>query len=95
MKRNLSKLTISKKLNFFKDYVKETELFFLNEMIFSLELTGSNTSKKDNPKKNVTINTTQINNEKQFNNGNKSKKLVEKINDPKRETETLPNWMWS
>ena len=33
MKRNLSKLAIGKKLKFFKDYIKDTELFFLNEMI--------------------------------------------------------------
>ena len=63
----------------------ETELFFFNEMICSLELTGSNISKKDNLKKNLTVNKTEISNEKRISSANKNKKGAERINDPERQ----------
>ena len=39
MKSSLSKLAVGKKLTFFIDYIKKTELLFLSEMIANIELT--------------------------------------------------------
>ena len=41
MKSSLSKLAIGKKLVYFSNYIKNTEILFLNEIIASLELTKS------------------------------------------------------
>ena len=89
MKRNLSKLAIGKKLKFFKDYIRDTELFFLNEMICSLELTNSNNGKKDNGNKNgrsLTVNKTDFTKDKNTQgskqSGGKKRSYAEKVNDP-------------
>ena len=94
MKRNLSKLAIGKKLNFFKSYVRDTELFFLSEMISSLELNNSNNQKKDNgtPNKNgrqINVNKTEVNKDKTSHGSNqnngKKRSYIDRINDPEQQ----------
>ena len=90
MKRNLSKLAIGKKLKFFKDYIKDTELYFLNEMICSLELSGSNNPKKENNGFNkngkaMTVGKTDFSSGKGGENGNKKRSYAERINDPEKQ----------
>ena len=87
MKRNLSKLAIGKKLKFFKDYLRGTELYFLNEMICSLELVNNGNSKKEYSRngKSQTVNKTDVTEDK---NGRPSRSkggkrsFQERINDP-------------
>ena len=93
MKTSLSKLAVGKKLNFFVDYIKKTELTFLSEMIANIELTrglAPNQPKLPYVKngKSFVVNKTDIGAEtsKQSNNGsaknNSKEKFEKRINNP-------------